>query len=78
VLLLQAEYRWEIFPALDAALFYDAGKVAPTIGELDDHLEGDYGFGFRFGTSQGVFLRIDAAFGSRDGKRYFIKWSHIF
>ena len=27
-LLLQAEYRWEIWSGLDAALFYDAGKVA--------------------------------------------------
>jgi hypothetical protein len=78
VLLLQAEYRWEIFPALDAALFYDAGKVGPTIDVLDDHMESDYGFGFRFGTNRGVFLRIDASFGSRDGKRYFIKWNNIF
>ena len=29
LLLLQAEYRWEIFTALDGAIFYDAGKVAP-------------------------------------------------
>jgi hypothetical protein len=27
MLLLQAEYRWEIFTAVDGALFYDAGKV---------------------------------------------------
>ena len=29
LLLLQAEYRWEIFTAVDGAIFYDAGKVAP-------------------------------------------------
>jgi hypothetical protein len=79
LLLLQAEYRWEILPALDAALFYDAGKVASRAADLDlDHLERDYGFGFRFGTNEGVFLRIDAAFGSRDGMRYFIKFNHVF
>ena len=27
-LLLQAEYRWELWSGLDGALFYDAGKVA--------------------------------------------------
>ena len=79
LLLLQAEYRWEIFPALDAALFYDAGKVAPRPSGLDlDDLQSDYGFGFRFGTNRGVFFRVDAAFGSRDGKRYFIKFGHVF
>ena len=28
LLLLQAEYRFEVWPALDMAVFYDAGKVA--------------------------------------------------
>lgn len=79
LLLFQAEYRWEIVPALDAALFYDAGKVGRTAGDLDlDDLESDYGFGFRFGANRGVFFRIDAGFGSRDGKRLFIKWSNVF
>lgn len=79
LLLLQGEYRWEILPALDAALFYDAGKVAPRASDLDfDDLQSDYGFGFRFGTNRGVFLRVDAGFGSRDGKRYFIKFGHVF
>ncbi|HSL22840.1 MAG TPA: BamA/TamA family outer membrane protein [Vicinamibacterales bacterium] len=79
LLLLQAEYRWEILPALDAALFYDAGKVGSRVKDLDlDDLQSDYGFGFRFGTNRGVFLRVDAAFGSRDGKHYFIKFGHVF
>lgn len=78
-LLLQAEYRWEILPALDAALFYDAGKVGARARDLDlDDLQSDYGFGFRFGTNRGVFLRVDAGFGSRDGKRLFIKFNHVF
>jgi outer membrane protein assembly factor BamA len=79
LLLLQAEYRWEIFPALDAALFYDTGKVVPEPGDLDlDHLEHDYGFGFRFGTINGVIMRIDSAFGSADGKHFRMGFSHVF
>ncbi|MBI4263924.1 MAG: BamA/TamA family outer membrane protein, partial [Acidobacteria bacterium] len=35
LVLLQAEYRWEVFTAMDAAVFYDAGKVAAWRGELD-------------------------------------------
>lgn len=78
-ILLQAEYRWEILPALDAALFYDTGKVAPRFADLRlKHLERDYGFGFRIGTNRGVFLRVDAAFGSSGGPHYFIKLSHVF
>ncbi|HXH05496.1 MAG TPA: BamA/TamA family outer membrane protein, partial [Vicinamibacterales bacterium] len=79
LLLLQAEYRWEILPALDAALFYDTGKVVPRARDLSlRDLERDWGFGFRFGTNAGVFLRIDAAFGSRDGPHLFIKFSNVF
>lgn len=79
LLLLQAEYRFEVFPALDAALFYDTGKVAPRREDLDlSGLERAYGIGFRFGTNLGVFLRIDAGFGSRDGKHFYVKFSNVF
>ena len=33
-LLFQAEYRWEIFTAVDGAIFYDIGKVAPRREDL--------------------------------------------
>ena len=53
MLLLQAEYRWEIFTAVDGAIFYDAGKVASRLEDLTcSDLESDYGIGFRFGTDQ--------------------------
>ncbi len=79
LMLFQAEYRWKIFPAVDAALFYDTGKVASRRKDLTLHdLESDYGIGFRFGTVNGVFLRIDAAFGGRDGAQLFIKFSDVF
>lgn len=79
VLLLQAEYRWEIFTAVDGALFYDAGKVAPRREDIDlTNLESDYGIGFRFGSDNGVFLRIEGAFGSRGGKHFVFRFGNVF
>jgi outer membrane translocation and assembly module TamA len=78
-LLLQGEYRFEVWSGLDAALFYDAGKVAMNRSDLDfKHLESDYGFGFRFNTDNGTILRVDAAFGSRDGKHLWIIFGGTF
>jgi outer membrane protein assembly factor BamA len=78
-LLLQAEYRWEIFTAVDGALFYDAGKVASRLEDLNlRELESDYGIGFRFGTANSVFLRIEAAFGSRDGRHFVFRFNNVF
>lgn len=78
-ILLQGEYRWEIWSGFDAALFYDAGKVANRRADLDfSHLESDYGVGFRFNTNNGIILRVDAAFGSRDGKHLYIVWGGVF
>jgi hypothetical protein len=78
-ILTQAEYRWEIWSGLDAALFYDAGKVADRRSDLDfRRLNDAYGFGFRFNTDSGVILRIDAGFGSRDGKHLYIVFGDVF
>lgn len=78
-LLLQAEYRWELWAGLEAALFYDAGKVGMRRRDLDiDRLESNYGFGFRFNTRHSVVLRIDSAFGSRDGKHFHIALAGVF
>ena len=78
-ILLQAEYHWEIWSGFDAALFYDAGKVANRRADLDfENLESDYGIGFRFNTNNGVILRVDAAFGSRDGKHLYIVFGGVF
>jgi hypothetical protein len=78
-MLLQAEYRWELWSGLDAALFYDAGKVAMQRADLDfKRLEDDYGFGFRFNTNTGVIMRVDAAFGSKDGKHLQIVFGGVF
>jgi hypothetical protein len=78
-LLLQAEYRWEIFTAVDGAIFYDTGKVASRVEDLNlRDLEHDYGFGFRFGSANSVFLRIEAAFGSRGGTHFIFRFNNVF
>ena len=41
-------------------------------------LEDAYGFGFRFNTDNGVVLRIDAGFGSNDGKHLYIVFGDVF
>ena len=78
-ILAQAEYRWEIWSGFDGALFYDAGKVANRREDLNfEDLESDYGIGFRFNTNGGVILRVDAAFGSPDGKHLYIVFGGVF
>ena len=78
-ILAQAEYRYEIWSGLDGALFYDAGKVANRRSDLNfKDLETDYGFGFRFNTDNAIIFRVDAGFGSRDGKHLYIVFGGIF
>jgi hypothetical protein len=78
-LLAQAEYRYEIWSGFDAALFYDAGKVTERRADLNFRdLADDYGIGFRFNTDNGVIMRVDAGFGSREGKHLFIVFGDVF
>lgn len=78
-MLLQGEYRFEVWSGLDAALFYDAGKVALRRRDLDfKDLESNYGFGFRFNTDHGTILRIDTALGSRDGAHLWVVFGGTF
>ncbi len=78
-ILVQGEYRWEIWSGFDAALFYDAGKVATRRSDLDfDNLQSDYGFGFRFNTNEAIVFRVDAGFGSRDGTHVYLVFGGVF
>jgi hemolysin activation/secretion protein len=78
-ILAQGEYRWEIWSGLEGALFYDTGKVANRRADLDfTKLERDYGFGFRFNTDESIVFRVDAGFGSRDGKHLYLVFGGIF
>ncbi len=62
-LLMNLEYRWEVWTYTDMALFADGGKVFNRFGDFDlSDLEAGYGIGFRFhfpGT--GTSLRLDLA-----------------
>ena len=79
MLLMNAEYRWEAFSALDMALFTDWGKVAPKFSDLDfSDLEHAYGIGFRVVAAQNVIFRLDIATGGSEGIRYMFKFSKVF
>jgi hemolysin activation/secretion protein len=76
--LLQAEYRWEASPAIELALFADAGTVAATARGLDlGRLEAGYGFGLRFKTTSSPILRLDLARG-REGARLLVRFTGSF
>ncbi len=79
LLLLSAEYRYEVNPFLMAAVFYDAGQVAPdwSVFTLKD-MRDNYGFGLRFGSSNAVALRADLAFGGEDSVRFIFGFASSF
>lgn len=79
LLVLQAEYGWDVSPFLNAVLFYEAGAVAPRWQDLGLHtLRRDYGIGFRFGSARTVALRTDVALGSGEGARLSMRFNHAF
>jgi outer membrane translocation and assembly module TamA len=79
LLLLSAEYRYEINPFLMAALFYDAGQVAPDWSDFRARdLRDAYGIGFRFGYSNAVALRSDIVFGGEDPVRLILGFTTSF
>jgi outer membrane protein assembly factor BamA len=62
LLLFNAEYRWPLFRALDGALFYDVGTVAPSAQALSmRHAHADYGMGVRLHTTTRTLVRVDVA-----------------
>jgi hypothetical protein len=64
-LLLQAEWRVIVNRFLDMAVFYDTGRVAPSVGVLQlGDLKNDVGIGFRFHGPAATPLRIELAKGS--------------
>jgi outer membrane protein assembly factor BamA len=61
-LLLNLEYRWEVWNYVDFGLFADAGKVFRDPDDLDfGGLQAGYGFGLRVHTPGGTQFRIDLA-----------------
>lgn len=62
-LLMNAEWRWEVFSGLDMALFADAGKVMERHRDFNfRNLESAVGFGMRFNARNNTFMRLDVGF----------------
>jgi len=75
---MNAEYRWEVFTLMDAAVFADAGKVFHRDSHFDfDNFESDAGFGVRFKSREAVAFRVDTAF-SREGFGLWFAFDHVF
>jgi hypothetical protein len=62
LVVVNAESRWALYTHLDAALFVDAGNVAPRAGDLNLDKNG-YGAGLRLHTDRATFARLDVAHG---------------
>ena len=78
MMVLNAEYRWEVFSGLDMAVFADRGKVFQLARDWNFRdLEQSYGFGFRFNVRNDVFMRIDTGF-SREGFQVWLKFGNVF
>lgn len=77
-LLLQAEWRIMVNRFMDAAFFYDAGKVTSRTSDLDlDGLKTDVGFGVRLHGPFVTPLRIELA-RSREGLAFVFSSSAVF
>src|SRR5512132_1383634 len=72
LLLMQAEYRVPVWGPVDATVFADAGKVAPTRSDLDfTDLRRDVGFSLSIMKGWATWARVDVGFGSGEGTRVF-------
>jgi outer membrane protein assembly factor BamA len=79
LLAIQAEYGWDVWPFLNAVVFYESGVVAPDWRRLSvGEMKRDYGIGFRLGSARIVAVRTDVAFGSGEGARIAMRFSHAF
>ena len=77
-LVMSAESRWEASWMLDAAVFVDAGKVAPRRGDLNlRDLDASYGVGLRVHSNSAFVARLDLAF-SREGFIPLLRFEHFF
>lgn len=71
-ILLQGEYRWRPSRFMDLIVFYDAGKVASSRGDLDlDDLETSWGGGVRLHGPAFTALRLEVA-KSHEGLKFIV------
>jgi hemolysin activation/secretion protein len=79
LLYLSAEYRWEVPPALEFAIFYDRGKVFADRADWDfTSLEKGFGIGIRAKTLDSLLLRLDFSRSREDTFRVSFKFSRSF
>lgn len=79
-LVYNAEWRWEVLSGVDAALFFDAGKVFSQPGQLSfRHMATSYGAGVRVRApvSGAVIGRFDIGV-SREGWQVYVTFSDLF
>jgi hypothetical protein len=77
-MVLNAEYRYEIFAGLDGTVFVDAGKATRRVGDLNfKNLESSVGFGFRVNARNAVFMRIETGF-SHEGFQVWLRFNPVF
>ena len=78
MMVMNAEYRWEVFSGLDMAVFGDAGQVFNHRSDFEpSRLQSDLGFGFRFNQRNKTFLRLDVGF-SHEGFQVWVKFNNLF
>jgi outer membrane protein assembly factor BamA len=71
----QAEYRWEMVPALELALFLESGTVAGPGARLDfDDQRSSWGAALRLKTPTSFLARIEWA-RSAEGSRFYVRFS---
>jgi outer membrane protein assembly factor BamA len=69
LLVLQAEYRYQINPLVNGAVFVDTGQVAASARGLAwSRFRTTYGTGLRLGARGAAALRLDVAFGGESPK----------
>ena len=72
LLYVSAEYRWEAWPALEFAIFYDAGKVFPRGEDFNfKGLRNSVGGGIRFKAAGRTLFRLDVGDGSEGTRVHF-------
>jgi hypothetical protein len=75
-LVINAELRIALYTHIDAAVFADAGNVAPRVGDLNLDKR-SYGFGFRVHSVQSTLARFDVAHGD-EGWQFFFRLTDPF
>jgi hypothetical protein len=72
LLLLQAEYRWDVWRLVDATVFVDAGKAVSRRADLSlSGLKTDYGFSLSVMRGAATVARMDLGLGGGEGLHMF-------